>query len=446
MTVKTRFAPSPTGRLHVGNVRTALFNYLFTRREGGTFLLRLDDTDPERSTEAFANAIVEDLAWLGLAADERARQSDRLARYDAAAEKLKAAGHLYPCYETPEELERKRRLQRARNQPPVYDRAALRLSDAERRKLEAEGRRPHWRFRLDLERIGWTDLVRGEVSIDLASLSDPVLIRADGSYLYTLPSVVDDMELGVTHIIRGEDHVTNTAAQIEIFQALGGTPPTFAHHPLLVAADGSALSKRLGSLAVTDLREEGIEPMAILSLLAKLGTSDAVEPAADFDGLAGTFDFAKLGRAPARFDPAELKALNARLLHETPYEAVADRLAAMGVEGGAAFWETVRPNVTKLDDARDWWRVVNGPVTPVMAAEDGKLFEAAARLLPEEIDAGTWAVWTGALKTETGRKGRALFMPLRLALTGLDHGPEMARLLPLIGAGRARRRLRGETA
>ncbi len=445
MTVTVRFAPSPTGRLHVGNIRTALFNVLYARKAGGTFILRLDDTDTERSTEEYAQGIRDDLAWLGLAHDQTFRQSDRFERYDAVTEDLKARGLLYPCYETPEELDRKRKLQRAQGKPPVYDRAALALSDDQKAAYEAEGRKPHWRFKLSGEKAEWDDLVRGPVSIDTASLSDPILIREDGSYLYTLPSVVDDVDYAITHIVRGEDHVTNSGAQIEIFKAIGGTAPGFAHTSLLVGADGQSLSKRLGSLGVANLREDGLEPMAVLSFLAKLGTSDAVEPRLDLAALIDEFDMAKLGRAPARFDPDELKMLNAKLIHMMPYDQVAERLSAMDVSADASVWDAIRPNLERLDEAADWWKIIQGPVTPVI--EDSAQIEKAAALLPDgPYDENTWDSWTQAVKEATGAKGKALFMPLRLALTGQANGPEMKKLVALIGPERARARLRGEVA
>lgn len=447
MTVKVRFAPSPTGRLHVGNIRVALINWLFARKHDGTFVLRLDDTDEERSTAEFAAGIEADLRWLGLHWDEFARQSDRYDRYAAAAERLKASGRLYPCYETPEELEVKRKIQLSRRLPPVYDRAALALTDADRARLEAEGRKPHWRFRLDdAVRVEWDDLVRGHTGVEMASLSDPVLIRADGTYLYTLPSVVDDIELGITHVLRGEDHVTNTAAQIQIFEALGGKVPVFAHFSLLVGASGEGLSKRTGALGVAELRGQGIEPMAILSLLARLGTADPVEPQTTLDALVEGFAIDRFGRAAAKFDPEELRTLNARILHQLPFEAVADRLRALGLEeAGADFWHAVRPNIGRLAEAADWWRVVRGPVTPVVS-DPAFLAGAAALLPPAPWDQGTWRAWTTAVKDATGARGKALFMPLRLALTGLDHGPDLGELLPLIGPERARARLMGEAA
>jgi glutamyl-tRNA synthetase len=445
MGVTVRFAPSPTGRLHAGNIRTALFNYLFARKTGGELVLRLDDTDRERSTEEFAEGIREDLAWLGLKWSKEVRQSDRFALYHAAVEKLKKSGRLYPAYETPEELEVKRKRQLARGKPPVYDRAALKLSEEERAKLEAEGRKPHWRFKLESRDVAWDDLVRGRQHVDAVSLSDPVLVRADGTYLYTLPSVVDDIDLGITHVIRGEDHVTNTAPQIQLFEALGAKPPAFGHHNLLVGADGQALSKRDRSLAVEGLREEGIEALAVASYSATLGTSDPIAPHASLDELVPGFDFAKLSRAPARFDPAELRLLNAKLLHMLPFGAVADRLRAIGVAGGEDFWEAVRGNLAVLGEAKPWWEVVSGKLKPVI--EDAELCRKAAALLPPEPwDETTWASWSSAVKDATGAKGRALFQPLRLALTGREHGPELKQLLPLIGRARASARLEGKTA
>jgi glutamyl-tRNA synthetase len=443
--IAVRFAPSPTGLLHIGNIRPALFNWLFARGAGGRFVLRLDDTDTARSREEYADAIREDLRWLGLDWDEEVRQSDRLELYDEAVETLKTAGRLYPAYETPDELDRRRKRQRAQGLPPIYDRAALKLTDADRAKLEAEGRKPHWRFKLDHREVAWDDLIRGAQTIDAGSLSDPILVREDGTYLYTLPSVVDDIALGITHVIRGEDHVANSGAQIQIFEALGGPVPQFAHHNMLVGSDGESLGKRLGTLSIRQMREEGLEPLAILSHSAAIGTSDAVEAHQSLDELIASFDLAKVSRAPARFDMAELRGVNARLLHERPYEKVADGLAALGVGGGEDFWLAVRGNVTVLSDALEWWQVVEGPITPVI--EDEELCVAAAGLLPPEPwDAATWKTWTDAVKAETGKKGRALFHPLRLAITGRAAGPELAALLPLIGREKAAARLRGESA
>ncbi|MET0598178.1 MAG: glutamate--tRNA ligase [Mesorhizobium sp.] len=438
-----RFAPSPTGRIHIGNARTALINWCVAKRDGGTFILRFDDTDKERSRQDYVDAIVTDLDWLGCRADMTLRQSDRVALYDAAANRLRAAGRLYPCYETPEELERRRRRQMGRGQPPVYDRAALRLTEAERAALEAEGRRPHWRFKLDYRQVAWDDGVRGASHVDTASLSDPVLIRADGGYLYTFTSVVDDIDLGVTLIVRGEDHVTNTAVQIELFEALGAAPPRFAHHNLLTTASGEGLSKRSGALSIGALREDGLEPMAVASLAVLTGTSEAVRPIESLQALAGLVDLSRISRAPARFDPAELAALNARLLHETPFAAVAGRLAGLGIGGGEAFWLAIRGNVVRLADAAAWWNVASGVIEPVIT--DEALCRRAAEVLPPEPwSVETWAAWTALVKAATGASGKALFLPLRQALTGLDHGPELKALLPFIGRERALKRLTAE--
>lgn len=447
MSTAVRFAPSPTGRLHVGNVRLALVNWLFARKTGGTFLFRLDDTDEERSTQEFADGIARDLTWLGLGWDRFARESDRYPRYDEAAAALKAAGRLYPCYETPEELSLKRASLVSQGRPPIYDRAALRLTDADRARLEGAGRKAHWRFKLTPTPVEWTDLVRGPVRFEGAALSDPVLIREDGRPLYTLTSVVDDVDFAITHIIRGEDHVANTAVQIQIFEALGASVPGFAHLPLLTDAGGQGLSKRLGSLSIGSLRDDdGIEPMALASLLAKLGTSDPIEARLTLEELVAEFDLSKVSRATPKFDPEELARLNARLLHLLPFERVAGPLEALGLAGvDAAFWEAVRPNLGRLADARDWWAVTHAPVTPVV--EDADFLRAAAGLLPAEPwDLGTWGAWTNAVKGATGRKGKELFLPLRRALTGRDHGPELKNLLPLIGHARALRRLEGESA
>ncbi len=448
-----RFAPSPTGRLHIGNVRTALLNWLFARHHGGTFILRLDDTDRARSTDAFAEGIREDLRWLGLVWKGEERQSLRLDRYDAAAVRLRELGCLYPCFESGEELDRRRKRQLARGMPPIYDRAGLRLSETERAQLTSEGRRPHWRFRLANEQPGrdlapaptlvtWPDVIRGDQSVDIGSLSDPVLIREDGTPLYTFTSVVDDIDHRITHVIRGEDHVTNTAVQIELFKALGAAAPSFAHHSLLVGSSGQALSKRLGDLSVENLRAEGLEAMAIACHAALLGTPEAIAPHATLDDLARDFDLARVSRSPGRFALEDLRALNARLLHGLDFDAVSSRLQALGVGGGGAFWEAVRGNLTTLADARIWWDVVAGEIAPVV--EDAGFLGASCRLLPAPPwDQATWSTWTDAIKTATGRKGRQLFHPLRLALTGREIGPELKALLPLIGPERARLRLGG---
>lgn len=451
MTVAVRFAPSPTGLLHIGNLRAALTNWLFARRHGGTFLYRLDDTDEERSRQEFADAIADDLRWLGLTWDRFAKESDRYARYDEASAALKAAGRLYPCYETAEELSLKRAALLAQGRPPIYDRGALRLTESDRARLEAEGRKPHWRFRLEPTDVVWDDLIQGRKHFHGRDLSDPVLIREDGRPLYTLSSVVDDVDFAITHIIRGEDHVANTAVQIQIFQALhaaqgGGTVPTFGHFPLIADAGGGGLSKRLGSLSLKQLREEeGIEPLALLSYMAKLGTSDPIEARTDLAALVAEFDISRFGRGTPKFDPDELMRLNAQVLHALPFAAVDGRLAAAGMPADEAFWDAVRPNLVRLSDARDWWSVTHSPLTPVVA--DAAFAAAAADLLPPEPwGPDTWGAWTNAVKERTGAKGKALFLPLRLALTAREHGPELKTLLPLLGRERASKRLRGESA
>lgn len=439
MTV-TRFAPSPTGRLHVGNIRTALHNWMYAQKAGGRFLLRIDDTDAERSEERYVEAIRADLAWLGLIPDSEVRQSERFALYEARFAELVASGRVYPAYETAQELDLKRKIQLGRGLPPVYDRAALSLTDDDRAKLEAEGVRPHWRFKLDHGApIEWDDAVRGPQRFDPATMSDPVIRRADGTWLYMLPSVIDDIDMGVTQVVRGEDHVSNTALQIQMFQALKAELPRFAHAALLTGNEGK-LSKRLGSLGVDHFREIGIEPQAVRALLARIGTSDPVEPVADMAPLIAGFDFTRFGRAPARFDEAELTQLNARILHQTPYEAVADRLPT-GM--GAAEWEAVRPNLNTVAEAADWWQVIEGPVEAPEPAGDDRAYLAQAAEVAGQIDwaSDPWHALTAALKDATGRKGKTLFLPLRLALTGRAQGPDMAALLPLIGRDRTIARL-----
>jgi glutamyl-tRNA synthetase len=438
MTVVTRFAPSPTGRLHVGNLRTALHNWLLAKKSGGRFLLRIDDTDAERSREEHVAAIRQDLAWLGLEPDGEERQSARLALYEDAFERLRAAGRVYPAYETAQELELKRKILLGRGLPPLYDRAALALSDEELAAKDAAGERPHWRFKLDRgEPIEWDDGIRGRQHFEAAQLSDPVIRRADGSWLYMLPSAVDDIAMGVTDVLRGEDHVSNTALQLQMFTALGATPPRFAHEALLVGSEGK-LSKRLGSLGCDAFRERGIEPAALVALLARLGTSLPVEPIADRAALVESFDLATFGRAPARFDDAELERINAAIVHQLDYAEVASRLPeGMTREG----WEAIRPNLAHVGEARDWWRVVTGPIdAPDLSDEDRAYVAQAAEALTWGDD--PWHATTAALKEATGRKGKALFLPLRLAITGRASGPDMAALLPLIGEEEARRRLR----
>lgn len=444
--VIVRFAPSPTGKLHVGNVRTALINWLFARNAGGHVILRIDDTDLERSTQSYEDGIKTDLKWLGMAWDSSFKQSERFDRYNAVRDDLIARGLIYPCYETSEELDRQRKLQRVAGKPPVYNRAALELSDTDRAKLEADGVKPHWRFKLSGDKVTWTDQVRGEQTVDTSSLSDPVLIRADGSYLYTLPSVIDDIDARITHVIRGEDHVTNSGAQIEVFRAIGDHLPKFAHTPLLVGKDGKGLSKRLGSLSMSELRDQNFEPLAICSLLGKIGTSDPIEARSSFDVLSEEFAFSKIGRAPARFDEDELLLINARLLHDTPYADVKERLDRLGVAGGETLWNLARANIEKLPEMAGWSTTIHAPMSGQIADEDAEFCAMAADCLPDVISGDTWGEWTKTLKADSGRKGKSLFLPLRLALTGRAGGPSMGAILSLLGAERSKARLRGEVA
>ena len=437
----TRFAPSPTGYIHVGNLRTALMNYLIARKNGGEFILRIDDTDPVRSKEEYVDGLKEDLTWLGLHWDRVERQSERLDKYHAAADELRKIGRFYEAWETPTELDLKRKKQLNMGKPPVYDRAALNLSDAEKAKLRDERGPGVWRFKLDQERIEWKDGILGDISIDAASVSDPVLIRGDGQILYTLASVVDDTEMGVTNVVRGSDHVTNTATQIQIMQALGGTVPTFAHHSLLTGPQGEALSKRLGVLALRDLRERGVHPFALLSTMARLGSSDPIELRTDMESLIDGFDIERFGSAPTKFDVEDLFPMTGRYLQTLPLEAVASDIAALGVpeDKAALFWQVTRENITTLHDLKGWWQMFSEGAEPVIADEDKEFVAEALALLPEgEFDESTWGTWTAAVKEQTGRKGKGLFMPLRLALTGKPHGPDMGAVLSLLQVVKAR--------
>jgi len=441
MTVVTRFAPSPTGHLHVGNIRTALHNWLLAKQAGGRFVLRIDDTDVARSREEYVEAIRDDLAWLGIAPEGEERQSARFAIYEAEFTRLGRAGRIYPCWETPQELELKRKVLLGRGMPPIYDRGALAMTEEEREAKVAAGQTPHWRFLLDRSQvIEWDDGIRGDQQFDPAQLSDPVIRRADGSWLYMLPSVIDDIAMGITDVLRGEDHVSNTAAQVQMFEALGHEAPRFAHEALLVGAEGK-LSKRLGSLGIAHFRESGIEPQALVALLGRIGTSDPVDPALGLEDLAAAFDLSHFGRAPARFDEAELERVNAAVVHALSFDAVADRLPE-GMDTSA--WEAVRPNLAHVGEAADWWQVVTGPIEqPEFDAETRAYLAAAAETAGSiDWDEDPWHALTGALKQATARKGKALFLPLRQALTGMDHGPDMKALMSLIGREATVERLR----
>ena len=440
MSVVTRFAPAPTGRLHVGNIRTALHNWLLARKHGGRFVLRIDDTDRDRSRDEFIEAIRADLVWLGLAPDDEVRQSERFDLYEHAFAGLAESGRVYRCYETAQELELKRKIRLGRGLPPIYDRAALALSEPDHDVMAAKGIAPHWRFRLDhAAPIEWVDGIRGPQHFEPAQMSDPVVRRADGSWLYMLPSAIDDIELGVTDVIRGEDHVSNTAAQIQMFAALDAPAPRFAHEALIVAGEG-VMSKRLGSYGVEEMRRDGIEPEAVVALLARLGTADPVDPRLTLEELIASFDLVRFGRAPARFDPAELHRVNAGIVHRLPYARVA-HLLPEGMPEPA--WDAIRPNLSHIAEAADWWRVITGPVETAEFSEDDRAYlaQSAAALAALDWRGDAWHALTAALKHSTGRKGKALFQPLRRALTGKDHGPDMGELLPLIGRDEAVRRL-----
>ncbi len=435
MSVVTRFAPSPTGWIHVGNLRTALMNYLIARKNGGQFILRLDDTDQERSKEEYVDGIKSDLTWLGLHWDRVERQSLRLDRYREAADQLRAAARFYECFETPVELDLKRKKLLNMGKPPVYDRTSLNLSEAEKAKYREEGRAGYWRFRLDIERIEWPDGIIGDVSIDAGSVSDPVLIKADGQVLYTFASSVDDVDMGVTHIVRGADHVTNTATQIQIMKALGGTPPSFAHHSLLTGPQGEELSKRLGTLSLRDLRARGVEPMALLSLMSRLGSSKPVELAGSMEELIEGFDVGSFGAAPTKFDAEDLFPLNRHYVQGLPFAAVKDRVLTLGVPEAEAeaFWAVAKGNITVLDDLAEWWTLFRDGAEPVVDDTDREFVaQALAMLPPQPWTNATWGEWTAAVKDATGRKGKDLFRPLRRALTGRDAGPEMADIMPLL--------------
>lgn len=443
MTVKLRFAPSPTGYLHVGNIRTALMNALLCRQQGGSFMLRLDDTDFERSKPEYIDAVRTDLEWLGISYSYEAQQSKRMDRYNAVCDTLRKTGRLYPCYETPEELERKRKKQLAKGKPPVYDRASLALTEEQIKEFELEGRKPHWRFKLNTQTIIFNDLIRGEVKIEAQSVSDPVLVRADGTYLYTVCSVIDDTDFGITHIVRGEDHVTNTATQIQIFEAIGGTVPTFAHHPLLTDSSGEKLSKRLGGLSVRELRTQGIEPEAILSYLARLGTSDAIVPAQNFDEICAGFDISRTSQSAARFVPEDMFALNTQILAQSDFVKYQERLHHINPLINAEFWDGVKHNIKLFSDVTEWSDIVFGNPQLICDHEDTDFIKTALEVLPssENWTSTIWQDWTNALKVKTDRKGKSLFMPLRKALTGMEHGPEMAVIVMLLGHQRIKSRL-----
>ena len=437
----TRFAPSPTGYLHIGNMRPALMNYLLSRKQGGTFILRIDDTDTERSREDYVFAIQEDLTWLGLNWDKVERQSDRLERYDASADKLRKMGILYECFETPTELELKRKKQLNMGKPPVYDRAALSLSEADKDVLRAERGQGHWRFKLHHERVEWKDGILGNISIDASSLSDPILIRGDGQYLYTLASVVDDTEMGITDVVRGSDHLTNTATQIQMMRRLGGAIPKFAHHSLLTGPKGEGMSKRLGTMALRDIRKRGIVPEALISLMARLGSNKPVDLKSDLDAIADSFDLSQFGPAPTKFDMEDLFPLTARHLQTLSISDVMQNVKDLGVPEGLAeeFWTVVKDNISTLKDLAGWWSLCSKGADPVIAPGNVEFVSQAMALLPDgPYNSETWFNWTSTVRQATGRTGRELFMPLRLALTGQTNGPDMSVLMPLLKVVKAK--------
>ena len=443
---KVRFAPSPTGHLHVGNLRTALVNFLYAKKSGGHFMLRIDDTDTQRSTPEYEESIRTDLQWLGINRDSEDRQSERLDRYQKALDNLLEKGRAYPCYETQEELGLKRKAQLMSGKPPVYDRAALRLTDAQKKAYAEQNITPHYRFLLQDTEVKWTDLVRGESSIHMSSLSDPVLLRADGRVIYTLASVVDDIDHGITTILRGEDHVTNSAAQIQLFEALGASAPEMGHMALLAGADGQGLSKRLGSLSIGQLREEGFEPLAITALLSRIGTSDPIEAFGQLNDIIEQFSLEKFGRSTAKFDPDELRTINSKTLQLLEFDEVSDRFEQFGLSKiDAEFWNAIRGNISYFQDINFWWQLCHSELTPVM--EDAEICKIAVETLPQgELTAEIWPSWVAAISDKSGKKGKALFRPLRLALTGRTEGPEVKNLLKYMGRERVQKRLSGITA
>ncbi len=435
----TRFAPSPTGFLHIGNIRTALMCYLYSRKTGGKFMLRIDDTDVERTKQEYIDAIHRDLAWLGLKYDMEMKQSARFPRYHEVVDELKKKGRIYAAYETAEELDFKRKIQLGRGMPPVYDRAALKLTAEEKQKFEAEGRKPHWRFMLEDKEIEWDDEIRGVIKMSPAHMSDPIVIRANGEYTYMLPSAIDDFDTKVTHILRGEDHISNTAIQIQMLEAMDGAIPKFAHVSLIKGKEGK-LSKRLGHGAVSDLRELGIQPMAISSFLAKIGTSDPVQLRENLDQLVAEFDISKFSKSPTMYDVEDILRLNTKALHEIDFDEVKEKLPSGMTKD---FWNVVRLNVENVNDAALWWKICNEDIVTPIIEEDREFLRSIVPLLPKALDENSWDIWLTDIKNNTQRKGKSLFMPIRLALTGEEHGPELKKILPLIGRDTISKRLSG---
>ena len=433
---RVRFAPSPTGKLHIGNARIALFNYMLAKKNNGHFILRLDDTDTERSTDEFATGIINDLKWLGIEYDSTFKQSDRMNRYNEVLQQLKDMGRVYACYETAEELSLKRKSQISAGKPPVYDRASLNLSDSEKADKEAQGIKPHWRFLLNDETMEWNDLSRGETRFEPQHLSDPVLVREDGRPLFTLTTIVDDIDEKITHIIRGDDHATNTAVQVQIFKALGNHMPQFGHLPLISGKDGDKMSKRLGTGAIETIRDNGIEAITLLSALSRLGTNISPDGTDSLEKLITEFNMNNYSRAMPKFDVDELDGLNAKFLHHMDFDDVKTKLPNATPE----IWNAISGNINKLSEFDTVCEIITGDVKPVI--NDSEFIKTALGLLPDgDITNDTWKSWTTAVKEATGKKGKELFLPLRLAITGQEHGAEMSVILPLIGRDKVIKRL-----
>ena len=442
MTCKLRFAPSPTGELHVGNARTALVNFLFAKSNNGILLLRIDDTDKERSEKKFEESIKNDLLWLGIKWDMMDRQSNRFENYTNAIKILEENGRAYRCYETPEELSLRRKSQLMSGRPPVYDRQALNLTEKDHLKFEKMGKKAHWRFKLIHEDVIWNDMIRGECNYNMSSLSDPVIMREDGKPIYTLASVIDDIDHKITHIIRGEDHVTNSAAQIQLFDALGAKPPKLGHLSLLSGSEGEGLSKRIGSLSLGSIKEKNIENISLVSMLSSIGTSQSITHFGNIDSIIEKFDINNFSRNTAKFDINELFQINQKVLQNYDFSEVERKLNIMDDNVSEVFWDNVKGNLDTFPEIETWVKVVYGEIIPII--EDERLMNFALNSLPKNIDELTWREWTKAITDASGIKGKELYLSLRKALTGLASGPELANLLPIIGKQKIISRLNGE--
>ncbi len=438
----TRFAPSPTGLLHIGNVRTALLAWLQAKSQGGRFVLRIDDTDRQRSKKEYEDAIKRDLEWLGLEWDDTYRQSERLDKYLAAKERLISSGRLYQCYESQEELEMKKKNLMKRGLPPIYDRSALKLTDGEKQSFADRGIKPHWRFMLNAEEIAWNDGIRGEMNFKPENITDPILFKEDGNMTYTLASVVDDIELNITHIMRGEDHLTNSATHIQIFKALGAQKiPNLSHLSLLTSKTGE-ISKRLGGFDIASLRDNGIEAMTINSFLAKIGTSDPIECFYALDDLKKSFDINKFSKAPINYDFEELQKFNAKMVHNMPFNMFQKRLSDIGITATSEnFWSAMHGNIDTITDTKIWYNICYGDIKPVSGIDKEFLKTASEILKNLEWNESIWSTWTDEIKQQTNKKGKELFLPLRLSLTGYESGPEMKLLILIIGKDKVLQRL-----